>query len=108
MAQYTTLHRALQDSLTDGGIVDAYLKMPAQMYRAMTVGTARSTGSAVERGATPVDLLTTSSRWMRSAVGRKPPTWATQHDVARVWPIARLRDFSLDPKSTTVPVLVLP
>lgn len=108
MAQYTTLHRALQDSLTDGGIVDAYLKMPAQMYRAMTVGTARSTGSAVERGATPVDLLSTSSRWMRSAVGRKPPTWSTQHDVAQVWPLARLRDFSLNPRSTTVPVLVLP
>ena len=108
MTQYTTLHRTLRDSLTDGGIVDAYLKMPIRMSEAAALGTARFAAAVAEHHSTPADLLATSGRWMRSAFGRKPPTWSTAHQIARVWPIARLRDFSLDPTSKMVPVLVLP
>jgi hypothetical protein len=63
--------------------------------------------SAVERSTPPAGLFDTFNHWMQSAFERKPPTWTTQHKVTRVWPIARLRDFSLSPESNVVPVLVL-
>ncbi|UQX10375.1 alpha/beta fold hydrolase [Candidatus Mycobacterium methanotrophicum] len=103
-----TLHRTLQDSLADGGIVSTYMRAPAQVYSAAAVGAARFTSSMAEQGATPADLLDTFNRWTRSAFERKPPTWSTAHNIVRVWPIARLRDFSINPRSRGVPVLVLP
>lgn len=72
------------------------------------MGTARFWTSALKRNTAPAELFDTFNHWIRSAFERRPPTWTTENDVAKVWPIARLRDFSLNRASDAVPVLVLP
>lgn len=108
MTQRRVFARALQRSVADGGIVSTYARMPAQVSTAATVGASRFMISAIERRATPVKLVGTVNHWMKSAFVRRPPTWTTQHKITKVWPIARLRDFSQHPESDVVPVLVLP
>ncbi|MEB3022103.1 alpha/beta fold hydrolase [[Mycobacterium] crassicus] len=108
MRTHTALGRTWQDSLAEGGIVNTYARMPAQLSMAFAVGAARFMISAVERSAAPTDMFNSVNDWVQSAFVRKPPTWTTEHDITREWPIARLRDFSQNPESTTVPVLLLP
>lgn len=108
MTQATARGRILRNSLAEGGIVNTYLRMPAQVSSSVTAGAARFMCSAVERGNTPADTLDRVNHWMRSAFDRKPPAWTTPHQITKVWPIARLRDFSQNPESGVVPVLVLP
>jgi len=108
MKQRTALTRTLQRSMAGGGIARTYARMPAQVVNAAATGTARFMTSAAARRATPSELFGTFNHWTQSAFVRKPPTWTTEHKITRVWPIARLRDFSQNPQANLVPVLVLP
>jgi poly(3-hydroxyalkanoate) synthetase len=47
-------------------------------------------------------------RWYDLVTARERPTWSTANEVTFEDPLARLRDFSTDPSSDVVPVLVLP
>ncbi|MGO9972180.1 MAG: alpha/beta fold hydrolase [Solirubrobacteraceae bacterium] len=56
------------------------------------------------RGTRLLDL----PRWWQLVTTRESPSWATPNEVVFETPLARLRDFSTDPASELVPVLVLP
>jgi poly(3-hydroxybutyrate) depolymerase len=74
---------------------------------AVTVGT-RYWTDAFERGATPIDVVDDTARWMRTVGGRREPTWSLPNTVVLASPIIRLRDFSPPGASAAVPVLILP
>jgi poly(3-hydroxybutyrate) depolymerase len=64
---------------------------------------------ALDRNATPLDLLRDWSTWLRVASRRGRPSWSTANEVVFEAPIARLRDFSTAGKrARVVPTLVLP
>ena len=46
-------------------------------------------------------------RWYDLVTSRQRPTWSSPNEIVLERPLARLRDFSSDPASTRVPVLVL-
>ncbi len=46
-------------------------------------------------------------RWYELVSARRRPTWSTPNEIVFEAPLARLRDFSTDPGSSVVPVLVL-
>ncbi|WP_235653598.1 alpha/beta fold hydrolase [Mycolicibacter icosiumassiliensis] len=108
MTPRMALHRTLKGLLSEDGIVTNYAKVPAQVSTAAAAGTARFMISAVRQSSNPADPFDVLDRWARSAFERKAPVWTTAHSIARVWPIARLRDFSRHPESGGIPVLVLP
>jgi poly(3-hydroxybutyrate) depolymerase len=47
-------------------------------------------------------------RWLNLIATRKPPVWASPHEIVFESPIARLRDFSTSHAPGLVPTLVLP
>ena len=47
-------------------------------------------------------------RWLKLIGTRKPPVWASPHEIVFEAPLARLRDFSTSLTSGLVPTLVLP
>jgi poly(3-hydroxybutyrate) depolymerase len=48
-------------------------------------------------------------RWLRVTSSRRPPAWATPHQIVFEAPLARLRDFSTNrARQALVPTLVLP
>jgi poly(3-hydroxybutyrate) depolymerase len=51
----------------------------------------------------PADLMA----WWGAVIDRKPPAWATPHEVVATWPLARLRDFSPAGSLDVIPTLVL-
>jgi poly(3-hydroxyalkanoate) synthetase len=64
---------------------------------------------AIERRATPPELIGDWMRWLEVSTKRRQPTWSTPHEVVFEAPIARLRDFSTASKADrVVPTLVLP
>ncbi len=98
----------IEATLQPGGIVDAYARVPAQAWQAYTEGVMTFMGSALSPATHPMDRLSRLGAWAQSAFHRQRPTWATPHRIVGEWPIARLRDFSVNPDSDVVPVLVLP
>jgi poly(3-hydroxybutyrate) depolymerase len=63
---------------------------------------------AVERRATPLDLVTDAARFWAAVMRRRPPQWASPHHVVLETPLARVRDFSQGSRTWVVPTLVLP
>ena len=63
---------------------------------------------AIERRATPLDLVTDAARFWAAVMRRRPPQWASPHEVVLETPLARLRDFSQRSRAPVVPTLVLP
>jgi len=91
------------------GIVDAGVDSLYEIY-----GTTVSSGvdywtSLLARRATPLDVANDLLEWGVAIMRRKPPTWASPHEIVGRWPIARLRDFSgPDAPQGVVPTLILP
>ena len=57
---------------------------------------------ALERGATPADLMVDLIRWSAATAERRPPHWNSPNEVVFEAPVARLRDFSLGSRSRVV------
>jgi poly(3-hydroxybutyrate) depolymerase len=65
--------------------------------------------AAIERRATPPELMGDWVRWLDVTTRRGRPTWSTSHTIVFEAPIARLRDFSTAAEANDiVPTLVLP
>jgi poly(3-hydroxybutyrate) depolymerase len=77
-------------------------------WRAAIDGLANWGARALERGATPPELMVDWVRWWASATERRPPRWNSANDVVLEAPVARLRDFSAGSRSRLLPTLVLP
>jgi poly(3-hydroxybutyrate) depolymerase len=81
------------------GLLDSWLEAGASAVD----GLGRCWMTALERGPAALDL----PGWLATAVGRKPPSWTTPHEIVFEAPLARLRDFSIS-RRRVVPTLVLP
>ena len=77
-------------------------------WRATADGFANWCAGALERGATPPELVVDWIRLWASATERRPPRWSSANDVVFEAPVARLRDFSAGGRSGVLPTLVLP
>jgi poly(3-hydroxyalkanoate) synthetase len=63
---------------------------------------------ALERRATPLELVLDGARWARAMNERSRPTWSTANEIRLEGPVARLRDFSAGSRRRVIPTLVLP
>jgi len=77
-------------------------------WRAAFDGLVSWGAGALERGATPADLMVDLIRWSAATAERRPPHWNSPNEVVFEAPVARLRDFSLGSRSRVLPTLVLP
>ena len=66
-------------------------------------GLGRIWTTALERGPGALNV----PRWLSTTTDRRPPAWATPHEIVFEAPLARLRDFSTSNRRM-VPTLVLP
>jgi poly(3-hydroxybutyrate) depolymerase len=64
--------------------------------------------TAILQAKTPVDVAMDGLRWWQLMTERRPPRWATPHEVVRTTALTRLRDFSSPSPAVAVPTLVLP
>lgn len=75
---------------------------------ALVEGGAYVTTRALAQAATPHRTVWDAARWWRHVLGRRRPSWSTEHRIVWESPIARLRDFSAGATDDVVPTLVLP
>lgn len=75
---------------------------------ALVEGGAYVTTRALAQAAAPHRTLYDAARWWRHVLGRRKPTWSTEHRIVWESPIARLRDFTASAVDDVVPTLVLP
>ncbi len=75
---------------------------------ALAEGGAYVTTRALAQAATPHRTVWDTARWWRHVLGRRRPTWSTEHRIVWETPIARLRDFTDGATDDVVPTLVLP
>ena len=85
-----------------------YFSSAVESWVAMAEGMSAYWTGAISRGATPYEVSTDMQRWWRLMSDRRPPTWASPHEIAWSTPLARLRDFSDGSGDGVVPTLVLP
>jgi poly(3-hydroxyalkanoate) synthetase len=91
------------------GIVDAGIGSFFELYDSLVRNTTAYFSSLLDRQATPLDVATDLLTWTVQINSRQAPTWASPHTLARQWPLARLRDFSIaDAPADAVPMLLLP
>ncbi len=93
---------------TPPGIVNAGIDAVFGTYRAAVRATTDYWTGALARSATPADLTLDLLTWWGVAIRREAPQWATEHEIAAQWPIARLRDFSTRSPLDEVATLLLP
>lgn len=78
-------------------------------WMAAVEGVSAYWAGAIQRRATPADLMLDWVRWWGEMAGRRAPGWSSPHEVVFEAPVARLRDFSTaGRRSRIVPTLVLP
>jgi poly(3-hydroxybutyrate) depolymerase len=82
------------------GLLDSWLEGWTAAFR----GAEDCFSAALAGGPTALDV----PRWLNLIGTRKPPVWASPHEIVFESPIARLRDFSTSHKPGLVPTLVLP
>jgi poly(3-hydroxyalkanoate) synthetase len=75
---------------------------------ALAEGGAYVTTRALTQAATPHRTVWDATRWWRHVLGRRRPSWSTEHRIVWETPIARLRDFTNGATDDVVPTLVLP
>jgi poly(3-hydroxyalkanoate) synthetase len=63
---------------------------------------------AIADGHLPADVAADGLRWWRLMADRRPPRWASPHEIVRRTPLTRLRDFTPPGAADVVPTLVLP
>lgn len=85
---------------------EVWARAPWDIATAFTTGWSGYLGSAVRRGAGPLQFAADLAEWTRAATKRSTPEWSTAHEVVKVWPEARLLSFSVG--KTAVPTLFLP
>jgi poly(3-hydroxybutyrate) depolymerase len=71
-------------------------------------GAADYWAGAIADSRTPLDMAVDGMRWWQVMTERRPPRWATHHEIVRRTPLTRLRDFSAGAPADVVPTLVLP
>ena len=82
------------------GLLDGWLEGWTAAFR----GAEDCFSAALAGGPAALDV----PRWLKLIGTRKPPVWASSHEIVFESPIARLRDFSTSHKPGLVPTLVLP
>ena len=82
------------------GLLDSWLEGWSSAFR----GAEDCFSAALAGGPAALDV----PRWLKLIGTRKPPVWASPHEIIFESPIARLRDFSSSHKPGLVPTLVLP
>ena len=82
--------------------------LPLSAARTVGAGWAGYARAARARGASPWEVATDMTRWVRVVSVREKPQWTHAHDVVREWPVARLLDFSESAETGLVPTLVIP
>ncbi len=75
---------------------------------ALVEGGAYVTTRALAQAATPHRTVYDAVRWWGHVLGRRRPSWSTEHRIVWETPIARLRDFTDGATDDVVPTLVLP
>lgn len=75
---------------------------------ALSEGAAYVSTRALAQATTPHRNVSDAVRWWRHVLGRRRPSWSTQHRILWETPIARLRDFTAGATADVVPTLVLP
>ncbi|MBA2638258.1 MAG: alpha/beta fold hydrolase [Solirubrobacterales bacterium] len=93
---------------TAGPLSDHVVPSALATWRAGVDGWATYATRALHRGATPVDVMHDVMRWMTVMADRRPPTWATPHEVVLETDVARLRDFTQGSTADVVPTLLVP
>jgi len=91
---------AFLPSSTPSGLLENW----TEMWTAAGIEVLEELTTTFTRGPRVVNL----PRWWELMTTRTPPTWATPHEIVFEAPVARLRDFSTNHASGTVPTLVLP
>src|SRR3954454_3455294 len=71
-------------------------------------GAADYWAGAIANARTPLDMAIDGMRWWQVMTDRRPPRWATRHEIVRRTPLTRLRDFSAADAADWVPTPVLP
>jgi poly(3-hydroxybutyrate) depolymerase len=82
------------------GLLDSWL----EGWSIALSGAADCFSAALVRGPAALNL----PRWLEVTMARKPPSWASPHEIVFEAPLARLRDFSTSRSPGLVPTLVLP
>lgn len=77
-------------------------------WSAALAGTTDYWARAVAGGRTPLELAGEGLRWWQAMSERRPPEWASPHEIVRSTPLSRVRDFSAPAPARVTPTLVLP
>ncbi len=78
-------------------------------WTALATSTADYWSSAIQRQATPLQLIQEFGQWLDVSANRGRPSWSTPHEIVFEAPVARLRDFSTSGRRAgVIPTLVLP
>lgn len=85
---------------TPNGLLDSW----SELWSGAGLELVEEFASLFTRGPRLFDL----PRWYDLVTSRAQPSWSSPHEIVFEAPLARLRDFSTDPGSPLVPVLVLP
>jgi poly(3-hydroxyalkanoate) synthetase len=82
--------------------------LPIEAWASAAANATKFAAQAVSRRSSPLDIAEDFAEFARVATLREKPTWAHEAREVRVWPIARLLDYSAPSATASVPTLVLP
>jgi poly(3-hydroxybutyrate) depolymerase len=81
---------------------------PIEAWTSAAASATKYAARSVARRSTPQDIAEDLAEFARVATLRDKPRWAHDAREVRVWPIARLLDYSAPSPTTSVPTVVLP
>jgi poly(3-hydroxybutyrate) depolymerase len=81
---------------------------PIEAWTSAAASATKYAARSVARRSTPQDIAEDLAEFARVATLREKPRWAHDAREVRVWPIARLLDYSAPSPTTSVPTVVLP
>lgn len=89
-------------------ITAQYAWAPIEAWTSAAASATKYAARAFSRRSSPLDIAEELAEFARVATLRAKPTWAHDAHEVRVWPIARLLDYSAPSPTASVPTLVLP
>lgn len=89
-------------------ITSQFAWAPVEAWASAAASLTEYAARAVARRSSPLDVAEDLVEFARVATLREKPTWAHDAREVRVWPIARLLDYSAPSATSAVPTLVLP
>ncbi|WP_396909214.1 alpha/beta fold hydrolase [Mycolicibacterium sp.] len=89
-------------------ITSQYAWAPVEAWTSAAAAATKYAAQAVSRRSSPLDIAEDFAEFARVVTLREKPTWAHDSREVRVWPLARLLDYSTAAPTAAVPTLVLP